>query len=454
MNTLIIEQHATVGGYCTSFKRKGYNFDSAVHYLGGISRGSLSKILKDFDSGDDLKFSQLDPTDKIIMPDLSVYIRANPHDTASEFKKCFPKEKTAIEKFFNFLMGKSVLDIHRHTFNMSFKEVLDLFLKDERLKSAFSALLLGNLGMTPSKISGFASVIFFREFLLDPGYYPSGGMLKFALFFANKFKEYGGKILLSHRADKILLDNNVVSGVKIESGEKFSSKFVVSGIDATQTYKCLINKDSKESKTVDNLVPSDSVFILYLGLNTTLENILNEKCNFWLFPEYNLEKNFAYGEENNKNEKSPVIMFSSPSIKDPTVNNSSKCTAEIFSNAIYKTKDFWNKNRSLVAEEMLSLVEKNLSSNIRKHIDCSITATPATLYRYTLNREGSAYGWASTIKQTESSSLPQMSSLKNLFLVGHWATMGGGQGGISTVSLSGKVASEMIIHRFRNEKNL
>ena len=69
LKTLIIEKGILPGGYCTSFKRKGYRFDTSVHYIGGVKTGVLSKILEDIKIGKDLKFNQLDPSDKIIMPD-------------------------------------------------------------------------------------------------------------------------------------------------------------------------------------------------------------------------------------------------------------------------------------------------------------------------------------------------------------------------------------------------
>ncbi|NOY64254.1 MAG: NAD(P)-binding protein, partial [Nitrospirae bacterium] len=34
MKVLICEQHHKPGGYCTSFKRKGFTFDAAAHCFG------------------------------------------------------------------------------------------------------------------------------------------------------------------------------------------------------------------------------------------------------------------------------------------------------------------------------------------------------------------------------------------------------------------------------------
>ena len=62
LKTLIIEQHSIPGGYCTSFKRKGFIFDSAVHFTEGLSPGGrLHEILKDLGVEKEIEVYKLDP---------------------------------------------------------------------------------------------------------------------------------------------------------------------------------------------------------------------------------------------------------------------------------------------------------------------------------------------------------------------------------------------------------
>jgi phytoene dehydrogenase-like protein len=67
------------------------------------------------------------------------------------------------------------------------------------------------------------------------------------------------------------------------------------------------------------------------------------------------------------------------------------------------------------------------------------------MQRYTLNTGGSSYGWLSTTSQIEPATMPCVTFIKGLYLAGHWMTQGTGQGGISTVSLSGKRSAENVI---------
>jgi prolycopene isomerase len=57
-------------------------------------------------------------------------------------------------------------------------------------------------------------------------------------------------------------------------------------------------------------------------------------------------------------------------------------------------------------------------------------ATPYTLYRWTLNYRGAAYGWACMPSQFALPELSKKTSIKNLYLTGHWTTLAQGIPGV------------------------
>ncbi|MDD3295767.1 MAG: NAD(P)/FAD-dependent oxidoreductase [Candidatus Omnitrophica bacterium] len=443
LKTAIIEKHHSPGGYCTSFKRRGYRFDTSVHYIGGIKKGALSEILMNLEMETSLKFHQDDPSDGIFLPDTSTYIRANSQDTIKEFKKSFPSESKDIERFFRFIMQNDIASIYRKTIEITLEELLNDFFSDTNLRATIGIPFLGNMGLPPGKISAFAAIVFFREFLLDPGYYPVGGMQAFADCLANRFKGYGGDLVLSKEISKIILNNNVAEGVVTSSGKEIKSKFVVSNIDATRTFKHLIKSKTKEALVVDKMVPSNSIFAVYVGLKRTFKDSFKNLYDTWLFKNYDLNDSYKYLTKNIAEGQISGVMVSFPSFKDLSFTKTSKFTAEIFTMAPYVSENFWAINQELVTEAVLNFVDENIPG-FKKYVDFKLVATPHTYYRYTMNREGAAFGWASIINQIKSSLLPQVSSVKNLFVVGHWCTMGTGQGGVSTVALAGKKVYERI----------
>src|SRR5512135_1611837 len=64
MKVLIAEQHFKPGGYCTSFKRKGYTFDAAAHSFGGYRKdGIVRKVFSELGIDKRIKIKRYDPSD-------------------------------------------------------------------------------------------------------------------------------------------------------------------------------------------------------------------------------------------------------------------------------------------------------------------------------------------------------------------------------------------------------
>ena len=81
---LVVEQHFIPGGYCTSFKRKGFNFDAAVHHIGGCGKWSIvGRCFKTL--GIEMDFYHLDPMDNLIFPSFNIEIPADLDTPVSAF---------------------------------------------------------------------------------------------------------------------------------------------------------------------------------------------------------------------------------------------------------------------------------------------------------------------------------------------------------------------------------
>ena len=80
-----------------------------------------------------------------------------------------------------------------------------------------------------------------------------------------------------------------------------------------------------------------------------------------------------------------------------------------------------------------------------EYIDLKLSATPLTFKRYTSNTGGATYGWTPTLEQSNSSLLPQETSVNGLYLTGHWCTKGIGTGCISGVASLGRNAAKLVL---------
>jgi len=445
LKVLIVEQHDKVGGYCTSFKRGGYTFDVGVHYLGaGRESGELGKLIKCFNLDSKIQFVRLDPCDKIITPDRTVFIRKDPRKTIAELKNSFPKEKNNIDAFFSFIRQNNMYNLYAKTCLTTFQELLDIFFKDHKLKSILS-MVLGNIGLPASRVSALTAIFLYREYLFDGGYYPIGGMKHFSDTLYNIITELGSEILLSQKVTKIMTSKNRIEGIEIDNSEKLFCDFVISDVDAVQTFNDLLDIRIEDViKKNDSLEVSTSAFVLFLSLNIDLKNVLHQHCTHWLFSSYDVERLYNNSSEHIKRKELGYIICTFPSLHDPQLAPPGKSNMSILIAAPFESKKFWDEHKQVLATKMVKKAEELIPS-IETYIESRAIATPHTFYRYTLNRYGAMYGWASIPKQIRRTTAPQETCIKGLYSVGHWCTNGLGQGGVSVAAYSGRNAAKLVL---------
>ncbi|MBN2484146.1 MAG: NAD(P)/FAD-dependent oxidoreductase [Candidatus Omnitrophica bacterium] len=448
LKILIIEQQNIPGGYCTSFSRRGYRFDVGVHYLGAVKRGVLGKVLNELDLQKFLTFHQFDPTDKIIMPQESIYIRAVPEDTIQEFERSFPDEKKAIRNFFDFILKTDFVSIYSKIKKLTFSDILNEYFTEEHLKSALS-VLMGNIGSPADKASALTSIIFLREFILDPGYYPQGGMQALPDGLLQLFEENGGEIIFGKRVEKILTQNNQVQGVIFDQKKRILSQCIVANCDATTLFKDLLClSDVKEFNVVDRLLPSSSVVALYVAVKNNLRKIVKEQCNIWYSNTYKVGEALSSLRRTIMQNELPFAMICFPSLHDLLITD--KHVIEVLINAPYESEEFWREQKESTLEKLFSILKQFTPALRDEDVIMKFGASPCTFERYTANRGGAIYGWASTPSQIKSNLVPQVSSVAGLFLAGHWCTSGvGGEGGISGVANLGRNAARLVMNKLK-----
>src|SRR6476660_9935146 len=101
LRVLLAEQHYMVGGYCSTFRRKGFTFDAATHFypLLGNPMTITGSLLERLESR--TAWVKMDPVDHFHFPDGSSFsVSANFDEYLDELKATFPHESDALERFF------------------------------------------------------------------------------------------------------------------------------------------------------------------------------------------------------------------------------------------------------------------------------------------------------------------------------------------------------------------
>lgn len=437
---LIVEQHSIPGGYCTSFKRKGFNFDAAVHHIGGCGKwGIVGHCLKTL--GIEMEFYPLDPMDHLIFPNFSIEIPADLDEYILRLQDRYPLEKEDIKNFF-----RDFVKLYRATFNneqsqiidkyknQTYSEMLNAFFKHDELKMVLSGQW-GYIGLPPTRASAIGMCQMMINYLKDGAFFPVGGTQEFANAIFKKFIDFGGHIMLSSRAEKILSNGKTAVGVKLQEGKEISSNLVVSNIDARQTFFELLegNLDTPFLKQIKEMKESCSFFLLYLGVSEGVDLT-------------KLQRGFYHTATDANCVNDEWMYVSIPTKICPALAPPNK---QIISVVVYvekeKYKDItdWKSFKESMILSTINRLEEYVP-DIKKYIEVKDAATPKTLERYTLNTNGAAYGWEVSVDQIWDNRLPHETLIDNLYLAGHWTRPGPG---ICAVVSSGWGVANLIMEK-------
>ncbi len=423
LKVLIAEQHHQPGGYCTSFRRKGITFDAAAHSFGGFrENGIVRKVFNDFGLHDKVSITRHDPTDIVVSPDAEVSLCCDLERTVADLGRSFPGERDNFRKFAGFLLKpdpQSFAGMRRWTFD----DLLDRYFQSAKLKSLLSFPIFGNGALPPTRMSAFIGAKIFTEFLLDGGYYPEGGMQELSNALAQSFRQFGGKLLLSSPVGKIIVKNGVAVAIVVHGNEPITAQSIISNCDARQTFLGMIGTAHLPSEFVSKLncmQPSLSMFILYLGLDQRFPSTLPAGSNIWHLPHYDLEKMYQSATRRSPDTINECMMRLSPDRK----------SLMAFTNTSFRDKSFWTAKKQQFIDGFMARLSQ-IMPGIAQHAILRDGATPSTLYRYTSNYRGAAYGWESTAAQLADPDFRKPSFIRDLYLTGHWSTQGLGIPGVA-----------------------
>lgn len=450
LQVLLIEQHYMVGGYCSTFKRKGFVFDAATHFypLLGNPRSLTGKILAEL--GLKTAWIKMDPVDQFHFPDGTRFpVPADFDSYMVNLKSEFRQEERAIDDFFSlvrrvYLLGLLEYFRGRPTVQLdpyrtsSVQQVLDRFFHSKRLKLVLTADT-GHWGSPPCRTSFvFDSMLRLAYFLGN--YYPKGGSQAFVDELAACFEAAGGHILMSSLATRIDVRGQTACGVEIEAGVGSRRKrisigagVVISNADLRQTLTQLVTPgciDPGYSAMVNKLRSTLPCFVTHIGLKGISTKLLEEIQGYhWSSWDPNDVATHAF--------KIFVPTLFDREIAPP---DGHILVVQKITDIDYSRIGDWAAHKASVEGSICNSLER-IIPRFLDHVVVKLSASALTSYRYTLNHQGAMLGWELAPDQLGDDRPGVIGPLKNLYFVGHWTQPGGG---ITPVMVSAMRAAEMI----------
>lgn len=303
----IVEKNENLGGRANIFTEKGFTFDMGPSwYLMPDVFEHFYKLVGE-NIHDHLDIVRLSPSYRVFFPgnddipildmesdlekDLPTLERLE-HGVSDKMKKYLDRSQKQYNIAINHFMHRnynSPLDflkweIAREGRHMNPLQTMENYLnkwfKDERLKKILEYTLVF-LGSAPSKTPALYNVMNHVDFGMGV-FYPRGGIYTIIESLKKINEKFGTKLMTSSPVQKILVTNNAVSGVELESGEVLQADYVISNADMWFTETKLLAKEHQTfpEKYWQKAIMSPTAFIMYLGLNTTVPNLTHHNLRF------------------------------------------------------------------------------------------------------------------------------------------------------------------------------
>ncbi|MGY4689618.1 phytoene desaturase family protein [Salibacterium sp. K-3] len=466
---LVVDQHYVVGGCASTFRRKKFTFDAAVHLMGGCEKGDLiGDFLTDLGIEKDIVFKKVNPMCTVRIGTKEYDIPSDLNELRDKMCEWFPQERQGIKLTFSkifkighILLGTNYAKKHfsqkekfrefKSIQNLSFEDFLQNYIQEPEALSVLSTLFLYT-GTTPKLLSAAYMISVLMSYH-NGAFYPKESTQAFANLLRRYIEENDSHVLLIRKIESIKVEENRVIGVKDHKGNDHFADTIVSNIDMKTTFFDLLGEEHLPSvykKKFQKLKPSCSAIVLYAGIKDDDYWSKNIPHELFVLPEFDRDQSRIYYHPEEK-ESIPMSICCPSHVGHnlapeghAVISATSLCDYdEIESVRIDKGKDY-------LLTDYLERIEQQLPG-FKNRIVRHELATPRTIHRYTLNDKGAMYGWEKRNNQPWLARMGPKSPVDGLYFAGHWTN---NVHGVYGVIKSGLMTSEQIIHDTDTTKEL
>lgn len=484
---LILERHYAPGGFTHTFKRKGFEWDVGVHYVGQMDDPkSILRKCFDYVTERNLKWAPMGNVyDRAIIQGDEYEFVCGRQAQTKKLIEYFPEEELAIRKYMKLLGGvaassgwffgektmpmplsKTVGRILRWRFAKSSRRTtLDVLkgLTTNKKLIAVLAAQCGNYGLAPDKSSfGIHAVV--ADHYINGGSYPLGGAKSIQKSILGSFEDRGGVVVLQAEVLSLVVDKTKVIGVELSDHAKLFAAAVISNVGVRNTFQTLVPKEMPVVPEIQaalrDVNPSASHVCLYVGLNASAESLGLPKHNVWIYDDYDFSSLESASQGDPLSEKG-LVYISFPSVKDPSwaEQNPDKATIQVIAPCSYERVKQWQDTKpgkrgedylefkTKVTEKLKAKLLERFPQ-IGEHITFSELSTPLSTRHFSNYSSGEIYGLEHTPKRFSYSFLRPQSPYKGLYLAGQdVVTVGVGGALYSGVLAATKVLNKSVIAR-------
>ncbi len=436
---LCVEKHNRLGGYLQRFYREKIPFDTGFHYTGKLGpNGVLRRFLAHLGVLDDLRFHELDPDgfDLIRTPDLDFRVPAGRDRYRARLKEHFPHEARAIDRYVDELGRVSdsftLYSLRGELSDTAKDEIvasgptlgafLDSITSDQALKLILSGQSFLH-GTPPARVPFWVHALVTDSFISEGAWGVDGGGDALARALSRRIKETGGAVRLADGAKRILVEDRVVKGVELESGERIEAPIVIAAIHPRVVLELL--PESAVTPAYRSRIKGFEESVTSLGLYYRMKSRPREAgpWNVYWHRTRDIETAFA---DRSLSEGGPKFLFATwPSIRDQGWRYPENMI--LLAPAQHDEVARWTGSRTMKRPEDYERWKERIGEHVGETLakempgfsgDLLAVSTPLTNRDYTGSHLGSNYGVLQSSEQQGLYKLSVRTRVKGLYLTG------------------------------------
>jgi all-trans-retinol 13,14-reductase len=498
-SVLVLERHYTLGGFTHVFKRKGWEWDVGVHYVGQLDhpRRTLRRLFDRVTDGKLEWASMGDVVDRIVFPDAEYPFYAGVAALKDGLKSQFPTaadgraidgyvervfEAVGASRFYYLekavdgiaggiggrVLPQSAADalgglaraavgpwMRRRYLALARRTTYEV-LRELTAKPRLIAVLSGQYGDygLPPKRSSFVMHAAVAQHYFGGGYYPVGGSASIAAPIVAGIEARGGLCMVRAAVEQILVRGGQAVGVRLAGGQEVEAGLVVSNAGVHATHR-LLAADAERLAAVAALPASVAHASLYLGFEGDPQALQLPRANDWIYPGDDHDAQVERFERD-ATAPLPVAYVSYPAAKDPDFPRRfpGKSTVEVITLAPWErfsawADSTWQRRPADYEAAKAELSERLLAAlwarrpQLRAALRHCELSTPLSTQHFTGVGRGEIYGLTHAPERFAAKGLRPATELPGLYLTGQDVITCGVAGAL----FSGFLTASVILRR-------
>jgi phytoene dehydrogenase-like protein len=477
----VFEQYHRPGGVTATIEKNGYKWDLGQLMLEGFGKDEpIGQILLELGIYDQVT-SEIDQRG-YVFPDFEIRTPdtyGGPQWRMDYLKNQFPEEAKGLDKYwkdylrFTRLMtfgrkaekssgfAKTILMLRLYWTLLPFifkakwsaEQLMSYYFKSEKLKMVFTSIL-ADFFTPPADFLGLGIFALNSELSFDKRipkslgantdqiylYSMLGGIKKLTQPLIDLIESQGGKIFVESLVEKIVVENNKVSGVQVD-GKFHPADVVLASGDAKQIFFKLIGKENlsaEYAELVENQTLMDSIFMVHLGIDMDPSPYVHGPVTYY-YGTYNLEKGIKDAQSGDYHEGRDGFVVHVPTIRSPEMAPKGHHSLTVYTICPDTLNEgTWDDRREEFADKLVAYAEKHIPG-LSEHTLTREIITPADFRKLT-HAEHHAFGGLAPVMGKPN--IKHQTPIDGLWFIGHQSESGGGV--INVLPSSYKVAKRII----------